>query len=163
MNELKARFDALPLRQQWLLIAAAILIGVYIAVGLIYRPLVAKRDLLLQQNAGAERTLQWMRGAIAEIKSLHGAGTTSALSSSGMTLSQLVESSAARHSIRVSRFQPSGDDEAQVWLDKVPFDATVMLLDQLENQYGLDVLSVAVNGANAPGLVNVRLRFKKGA
>jgi len=163
MNELKARFDELPLRQQWLLMAAAALVVLYIAVGLIYRPLVAKRDLLAQQNAGAERTLQWMRGAIAEIKSLHGAGAASAVSSSGMTLSQLVETSAARHSIRVSRFQPSGDDEAQVWLDKVPFDATVMLLDQLENQYGLDMLSVAINGAGAPGMVNVRLRFRKGA
>lgn len=163
MNELKARFDQLPLRQQWMLVIAAILIVVYIAVAVIYKPLVAKRDLLVQQNAGAERTLQWMRGAIAEIRSLRGAGNTSAVAGSGMTLSQLVESSAARHGLRVSRFQPSGDDEAQVWLDKVSFDSTVMLLDQLENQYGLDVLSVAVNSANAPGLVNVRLRFRKGA
>jgi len=163
MNELKARFDQLPLRQQWLLVAAAILIVVYIAVAVIYRPLVNKRDLLSQQNAGAERTLQWMRGAIAEIKSLRGAGNASAATTSGMTLSQLVESSAARHGLRVSRFQPAGDDEAQVWLDKVAFDSVVLLLDQLENQYGLDVLSVAINGANAPGLVNVRLRFRKGA
>jgi type II secretory pathway component PulM len=163
MNELKARFDQLPLRQQWLLVVAAILIAIYIAVAVVYRPLVAKRDLLAQQNAGAERTLQWIRGAITEIRSLRGSGSASAAAASGMTLSQLVESSAARHSLRVSRFQPSGDDEAQVWLDKVSFDAVVMLIDQLENQYGLDVLSVAVNGANAPGLVNVRLRFRKGA
>lgn len=163
MNELKARFDQLPLRQQWLLVVAAILIAIYIAVAVVYRPLVAKRDLLAQQNAGAERTLQWMRGAIAEIRSLRGSGNASAAATSGMTLSQLLESSAARHGLRVSRFQPSGDNEAQVWLDKVSFDAVVMLIDQLENQYGLDVLSVAVNGANAPGVVNVRLRFRKGA
>jgi type II secretory pathway component PulM len=163
MNELKARFDQLPQRQQWLVVIAAILVVVYIAVGLIYRPLAVKRDLLIQRNDGAERTLQWIRGAITEIKALRGSGNASAVAGSGMTLSQLVESSAARHGLRVTRFQPSGDDEAQVWLDKVSFDSTVMMIDQLENHYGLHVMSVAVSGANAPGLVNVRLRFRKGA
>src|SRR5262245_11196038 len=100
MNELKARFDELPLRQQWLLVVATILVVIYIAVAVVYRPLVAKRDLLVQQNSGAERTLQWMRGAIAEIRSLRGSGNAGAAAASGMTLSQLVETSAARHSLR---------------------------------------------------------------
>lgn len=163
MNELKARFDQLPLRQQWLLVVAAILVVVYIAVAVVYQPLVAKRNLLAQQNSGAEQTVQWMRGAIAEIRALRGAGNTNAAAASGMSLSQLVDSAAARHGLRVTRFQPAGDNEAQIWMDKVAFDSIVMMLDQLENQYGLDVLSVAVNGASAPGLVNVRLRLSKGA
>ena len=162
MNELKARFDQLPLRQQWLLVVAAILILIYIAVAIVYRPLVAKRDLLRQQNAGVEQTLQWIRGASAEIRRLRGTGAATAAGSNSMSLSQLMDTAAARNGLRITRFQPSGDDEAQVWLDKVSFDTVVLMLDQLENQNGLDVLSVAVNGANTPGLVNVRLRFKKG-
>lgn len=162
MNELKARFDQLPLRQQWLLVIAAILILVYVAVAVVYRPLVAKRDLLRQQNAGVEQTLQFVRGASTEIRRLRGSGAATAVATGGMSLSQLMDTAAARNGLRVTRFQPAGDDEAQVWLDKVSFDAVVLMLDQLENQNGLEVLSVAVNGANTPGLVNVRLRFKKG-
>jgi general secretion pathway protein M len=154
-------FNSLERREQWLVIVGGVCVTFYLLYLLILAPLNKKIELLEVRNQGASETLEWMKQSVAELNSLR--GSTKSTSTGGLELSKMVDQSAARHGVRVTRFQPSGDDEAQVWLDKAEFNKLVAWLDQMENAYGVSIKNISMNAGNNPGIVNVRVRFKKGA
>lgn len=153
-------FTALPRRQQWFVVSGAIVVVLYVLYMALWAPLGDKVDKLSMRNQGATANLQWLRESAAEVQQLRGSGGGSRQSQ--MSLSQMVDTSVARHGIRMSRFQPSGQTEAQVWLDTVEFNRLVAWLDQMENGYGVAIKNIAINAGNSDGMVNARVRFSKG-
>ena len=153
-------FTSLPRRQQWFAVVGAIVVVLYVLYMALWAPLATKVDKLTERNQGAAGNLAWLRESAAEVKQLRGSGGGSA--SSQMTLSQMVDASVARQGIRMSRFQPSGQTEAQVWFDKVEFNRLAAWLDQMENGYGVAIKNIAINAGNEEGMVNARVRFSKG-
>lgn len=153
-------FTALPRRQQWAVVIGGIVVVFYVLYMALWAPLGDKVDKLSMRNQGAVTNLQWLRESAEEVKQLRGSG--GGRSASQMSLSQMVDTSVARHGVRMSRFQPSGKTEAQVWLDKVEFNRLVAWLDQMENGYGVAIKNIAINAGNEEGMVNARVRFSKG-
>lgn len=154
-------FTDLPRRQQWFVVIGGTILVLYVLYMALWAPLGDKVDKLSMRNQGAVANLAWLRESAEEVKQLRGAGGGSRRESQ-MSLSQMVDTSVARQGIRMSRFQPSGTTEAQVWLDKVEFNRLVAWLDQMENGYGVTIKNIAINAGNSEGIVNARVRFSKG-
>ena len=157
---MKDWFDELERREQWIVIAGVTTVLLYVLYLSVLAPINDKVSTLQLRNKGAAETLQWIQQGAQEVKTLRGASRGPG---GGVSLSKLVDQSAAKFGIRVSRFQPSGKKEAQVWLEKADFNRIIAWLDQMENGYGIGVSNVSMNSANNPGTVNVRVRFRKGA
>lgn len=158
---MKEWFNELERREQWIVIAGAVTVLLYVLYMSVLAPINDKIATLQLRNKGAAETLQVIQQGAQEINALRGA--SSGGSGRGVSLSKMVDQSAAKFNIRVSRFQPSGNNEAQVWLEKVDFNQLIAWLDQMENGYGVAVSNVSMNSANNPGTVNARVRFRKGA
>lgn len=152
-------FNNLERREQWALVVGSALLLVYLFYLLVWSPLNSRIENLQQRNTAAADVLVYMQNGVQEIKQLRGGASTTRGGSGGQSLSQMVDQSAAQHGIRISRFQPSGNNEAQVWLENIPFNKLLAWLDQMENSYGVRVKNIAVNNASAVGIVNVRVRF----
>jgi len=156
--ELKEKFAALDKRDQIMLGVLALALALYILVGQLWLGIMDSRDLMAKRVAANDKLITWMQGSVNEIMSLKGGGSASA--ADRLSLSQLAQQAAKKSNLRMSRFQPKGD-EGQVWLDKVPFSDVLSFLVTLEQQYGVTVLSSSINTANQAGLVNARIKFQK--
>lgn len=148
-------FKAQTSRDQIAIVALAIAVVIYVLVGWIYQPLQAKQAQLTQANDVAAEDLRWMLGAAAKVKA---APAKQASSSSGGSLSQVIDASVRRAGLKMKRFQPSGDKQAQVWLENVPYSAAMTWLNELEVERGYRIDSASITAASQSGTVNVRIR-----
>ncbi len=71
------------------------------------------------------------------------------------SLSSVVNKSAGRHNITITRLQPQADD-LQVWIDEVPFSQLLGWLEFLANREGLLVKAIDLSKADEKGVVKVR-------
>ena len=157
ISEIKETIAALDKRDQIMLGVLVIALVLYVLVGQIWLGLKDDRDLLAQRVAANDKLITWMEPAVATINNFKGTGNRS---SKNLSLSQLAQQAAKSSNLTMSRFQPKGN-EAQVWLDKVPFEDVLSFLSTLEQQYSVNMQSVAINTANTPGVVNARVKFIK--
>lgn len=105
--------------------------------------------------------LAYMRGSAAQVLALRGQGGGGGGSlPAGASLAQVVNQAAGEAGLSLSRWQPEGEDKLQLWLDDADFDALVIWLGRLQNQYGVAVDSININQGEAPGRVKVRLGLK---
>ena len=160
MIALQQWFNRLARKEQALLLFLAAVLVLYLSYMLAYKPLVEQRDRYQQGNANDEQTLLWMQTAVAEIDSLRRGGKTAA-AGSNRSLAQLAEMAASRANIRISRFAPSSDNEAQIWFERVEFERLLDSLSALELDYAVHIESIAINAVNSPGLVNARLKVTR--
>ena len=148
-------FRAQTSRDQVAIVALAIAVVVYVLVGWIYQPLQAKQAQLTQANDVAAEDLRWMLSAAAKVK----ATPAKAVKASGSgSLSQVIDASVRRAGLKMKRFQPSGDKQAQVWLENVPYAAAMTWLNELEVERGYRIDSASITAASQSGTVNVRIR-----
>lgn len=146
-------------REQYMLMIGAIAIVFYVLYGVMYQGLVSARDESQKQNVEQQQTLEWMKGTVQTIGLLRRSGGTADVANK--SLSSLAEESAKIAQVRIARFQPNDDTEAQVWLEKEDFSNVLVFLTQLEIDYGLLLEDVAISSANTPGIVNLRLKFAR--
>lgn len=161
MNNLKEWFAGLPKREQYLLLFCAAVVLVYVIYIMGYQKLAKEKQRYQQLNQHSQETLLWVQQAVKEIQQSRSQGAGSAQQAASSSLAQIAEKAASRAGIRVNRFSPSGDNEAQVWFERVEFDKFLLCLSALELDYFVQVESLAVNSVNAPGLVNARLKITR--
>ncbi len=148
-------FKAQTSRDQIAIVALAIAVVIYVLVGWIYQPLQAKQAQLTQANVVAAEDLRWMLGAAAKVKM---APAKQASTRAGGSLSQVIDASVRRAGLKMKRFQPSGDKQAQVWLENVPYAAAMTWLNELEVERGYRIESASITAASQSGTVNLRIR-----
>lgn len=153
-------FRAQSSRDQIAMVALGIAIFLYVVVGMLYQPMQAKQQQLVVANQAASDDLQWMLSAAASVKAAPAKAVSNA--SSG-PLSQVIDASVRRAGLKMKRFQPSGDDQAQVWLENVAYGAAMTWLNELEVERGYRIDSASITAASQPGMVNVRIRVVTGA
>lgn len=155
---LQARWQQLSQRDQLLLALLAVVLVAYLVYQLAYRPLADARDRLAAQNAAAQTSLLSVRQLAAELARIDAEGGSQA-GVPDMSLPQLVDSTAAAHQLRMSRFQPSAAGDVQIRFDSVPFANLLRWLHQLEQESGVSIKDLSLTPGNAPGLVNASLRL----
>jgi len=159
---MKEWFNQLEKREQYILVTGVVAVVVYLFYGVLYTGVVNDRDTYTKRNVSDTKTLAWMTDTVQTIGKLRGtSGVSGDARLRSKSLSQLSEMGAKRSGIRIGRFQPKGETEAQVWFDDVEFDKLLDFLARLELDYGLSIVDLSVNNSNAPGLVNARLKFSK--
>ncbi|MCK5880611.1 MAG: type II secretion system protein M [Sinobacterium sp.] len=156
MNDIKAQIAALDKRDQIMLGVLAIACALYLLIGQIWLGIMDDRDMLARRVQANDSLIAWMTPAVATIKGKGGVSR----GGDNLSLSQLAQQAAKKSRIKMSRFQPKGN-EGQVWLDKVAFEDVLTFISTLEQQYGVNMLNVAINSANNPGVVNARIKFMK--
>ncbi len=151
-------FFALERREQWMLLLGSIALILYLFFVLLWRPLAADNTSLRERNAKATETLQWMHNSASFIKQQN--SNNSSTSSSAKTISQLLNASVSSNGLRFSRFQPRGNDKAQVWFENVSFSQLFMWLSELQKQ-NVMVSTVSVSSTSQDGLVSASLQLQK--
>jgi general secretion pathway protein M len=122
-----------------------------------WRPLAASNQQLADRNERAQETLQWMHNAAATVKSARKNGGKKA---SGVSLNQLLDTSVQKHQLKFSRFQPRGNNRAQVWFDGANFAKLFVWLDELDKQ-GVAASNVSITATREAGLVSATLQLQK--
>ncbi|HEY9033626.1 MAG TPA: type II secretion system protein M [Pseudomonadales bacterium] len=160
MMAIKEWFNSLPKRDQLMLMIGAAVVLVYLLYVLGWRGIADYRDSQLQRVQAAQATVSWMKDTVVRIQALKGSGSGNNVHA-GKSMAQLAEMAAGRASIRISRFAPSGNNDAQLWFERVEFDKLLDCISRLELEYGIVIDSIAINSANSPGLVNARLKITR--
>lgn len=156
---IKEWFKGLEKREQYMLLAGIVAVIFYLLYGVMYRGLVDARDDFRKDNITQQETLVWMKGAVQAIQAIK--QTTSRVDTTGKSLAELSEEAAKVADVRIGRFQPKNDHEAQVWLEQEKFNNVLAFLARLEVDYGVSLEDVSITSANTPGIVNLRLKFSK--
>lgn len=124
---------------------------------LIWRP-VNEDNAHLRERLEQSRTLaSWMAAASAEAQRLQ---ARSPRRETGRSVQQEVAEAAARLELPLERLETGSTGEARLWLDAVPFEELMTLVQQLSRQ-GLALRSATLRRSQEPGRVGARLRFAR--
>ncbi len=151
-------FHALERREQWMVLLGGIALVLYLFYIILWRPLSAENISLQKRNASASETLQWMRNSAAFIKQQQQSNAPSR--PTGQSLSQLLNASVASSGLRFSRFQPRGNDKAQVWFENASFAAVFLWLQDLSAQ-NVVVSNISISSTAQGGVVSASLQLQK--
>lgn len=149
---MKAWFQQLNTREQRLVLAMAAAIMVFLIYSLIWQPLNNNLAKTEQKIARQQELLSWVQENTARYQQ---AKKFSGAKRGGASLSSIVNSTARKADIAITRMQPQGDD-IQVWIDEVSFKHLLQWLEGLSNRNGLTVKAIDLDRAEKPGVVRVR-------
>lgn len=161
MNAIIAYWKGLSRREQRLMgVAGAVLIlgGLYWGV---VSPLQARAEQAQQRLVSERNLLVRVNGKKADIEMLRrqsgNRGQVTAL-----PLNQAVTTSVKRFDLEIVRLQPQ-QEELQVWLKPMPFNALISWLDFLSINHGISVKFIDIGKNSVDGMVDVkRLQLGRG-
>ena len=161
LQALRARFDELEQRQQYIVMAAIVVITLFLFMTIIYRPL--SSSLAAERAAYYSQTelRDWMQAQVNVLKS-QSSQSPSTSNRGNRTASVLINQTAAQNAIQISRSQPRSNNQYQIWLDKVAFNQLLVWLTDLQSEYGIHVHSINISKAEENGEVRVNLTFQDG-
>jgi len=149
-------------RERQLVIGAAVLLIVFMAYLLLWRPYGGKRLHDLQASVSEQRaTLAWMQQAAVRAQQLR--GNSAIVSSGGQSLMALIDQTAKGNdlSAAMKRVEPAGEHSVRVWIEQAPFDTLVTWLDILNRSHGVHVQTITMDReAAGPGRVNARITLE---
>ena len=157
MDNLKSIYLQLNEREQRLVIISAIFVLVAIFYWGIWSPLNTSIERGQTTVKNQTELLAWVqKNANRAVQLRNSGGNKTTFSGS---LPQVVNQSANRMKIAISRMQPQGD-ELQVWIDQAPFNDVLSWLQSLEKT-GVSILDIDIAESDLPGQVKIR-RLKLG-
>jgi general secretion pathway protein M len=157
VNKLIQTFHRLSEREQRLVMISAVVVIVGIFYWLIWAPLSQSVETDRKAVAAQQELLAWVQKNANRAAQLRGSAGKNAVFTG--SLPQIVNQTAARLNIAISRMQPQGD-ELQVWVDQAPFNDVLSWLQALE-KVGVEIKDIDIAEADLPGMVKIR-RLKLG-
>ena len=155
---MKAWWQQLHSREQHLVMAMAGVIGIFIFYSLVWQPLtqgVSQAEKKLQRQ---QILLEWVNENTTRYQQ---SAKNSGARNKG-SLTSIVNRTAKRNQIIITRMQPQADD-LQVWIDDVSFSQLLQWLEQLAANEGLNVKGIDLTRGEKSGTVRVRrLQLGKG-
>lgn len=161
---MRAWWEALAEQERRLILLGGGVLAVALLYALVWLPLAGQRDRLQEQLISQQEILDWMRANAAEVRALQ-AARPNVRPVSGQSLLGLVDQTArtAKLSDTVKRVQPDGSRAVRVWLEGASFDALSLWLGQLEQQHGIQILSLNIERHEGVGRVTARLTLESPA
>jgi general secretion pathway protein M len=157
VNKLIQTFHQLSQREQRLVMISAAVVVVGIFYWLIWSPINESLETDRKAVAAQQELLSWVQKNANRAAQLRGSAGKNAVFTG--SLPQIVNQTAARLKIAISRMQPQGD-ELQVWVDQAPFNDVLSWLQALE-KVGVEIKDIDIADADLPGMVKIR-RLKLG-
>jgi general secretion pathway protein M len=129
----------------------------------IFLPLFALYMMVTTVSEGLEKSTtklekqvelnEWAADQIAIIQQSKGGGANK---SSQGSITQLINASARKHGVTISRLQPQKTDTVRVGIEEVGFNKFIAWLTELENRHGIKVASIDFSRSDSAGRVKVR-------
>ncbi|MEM1404464.1 MAG: type II secretion system protein M [Pseudomonadota bacterium] len=154
---MKAWFLKFPLRDQIALLALAAAVSLYVIFMLMVIPLGSAREELARSNASTAEQLKRVDLMAAEIKALRGSGAASP-SSPNRNLTALLNGSANRYQLSITRLQPNSRGAVQLRFERAPLDQLLRWIHELETGESLLVEELSVSQTGNAGVVSASLR-----
>ncbi|NMP30423.1 type II secretion system protein M [Thalassotalea sp. M1531] len=149
---MKQWWQQLQQREQYLVIAMSLLVGIFVLHQAVWQPVISGLDRAEKKQKRTKELLSYVKESTAAIAA---SGKKTSRKINGGSLSSIVNRTAGQYQIAIARIQPQGD-AVQVWIDDVPFEQLLRLLDNLTVQQGLSVNNIDISIGNDPGVVKVR-------
>lgn len=155
MTAIKVWWGGLSAREQQLLGLGGLAVAAFLLYLLVWAPLAEQQQRLQRRVSGLQEDLQWVAGAVRQLRALPVAGPQAG---DGRSLLGVVDSSLRQLKLAegVRRVQPEGEGRVRVWLEGIGFDALLGWLEVLQDS-GIQVDSLAVDRRAEPGRVDGRV------
>ncbi len=122
----------------------------------VLRPTIAWRHEAAERHARALAGLTWMQANRRAVQVPAG----SAVAGEPGLLSA-VAAAARAHQVTLSRYQPESTGQVTVELQNQSFNAVIGWIEALHHRQGIEVTFLNLQRAEAPGVVNGRIRFRR--
>lgn len=154
---MKDWFLKFPLRDQvaLLLLGAALLL--YLVFMLMIKPLGEARVELANRNVATAEALQRVDGMVTQIRDLR-SSARGRNSSSTQNLTALLNQSAGRFELPISRLQPNSRGAVQVRFEAVSLESLLRWIHQLETADNIVVEELSMTQTSSAGIVGANLR-----
>lgn len=161
LEKWKDQFLALQSRERWLIACGAALVLLAALYVLAIAPLnraVAERSERIAQK---QSDLAWMRGVAGQVAA---AGRAAGPGGANESLIVIIANSANQNGIgdSLTGQTPTGNNSVRVRLENANFDAMVVWIGRLQQQYGITVESASIDRAANPGEVSANVNFVRG-
>lgn len=160
---MKDWWNNLQSREQNFVLAATIVVAIFLFYSIAWSPLNKARDDKKMQVENNQQLLSWMRNKSTEIKQLKLTNPNLLRSDSKRSLLAIVDSLANRLGLRsaIKQIQPDGPHGATVWIDEIDFDALSTMLGQLDKNSNVNVSEANITKLEKSGLVKARILLKR--
>ncbi len=149
---MKEKWQQLNKREQLLTACMAIFVVFFLLYSFIWQPMNEGITKTEKKLASQQELLLWLNEKTALLKQ---SGQNNKANRGNSSLSSIVNRTAPRNNIVITRTQPKGDD-IQVWIDQAVFSAFLKWLDQLAVVEGLQVKAIDLSNTEQAGVVKVR-------
>ncbi|MEE9494017.1 MAG: type II secretion system protein M [Gammaproteobacteria bacterium] len=155
---MKDWFKELEQRERMMVIAAAVFVALFLLYSLFLSPMLSKYQSLKENVVSQEENLQWMRTAVAEVRTLRGATASGGQGLGGRSLLSVVDESARSSGLgqQIKRIEPDGNKGVKIWFEQADFDKMIVWLGNLTRSYQIETSNVSIE-PQAPGSVNARI------
>jgi len=154
MKDIQQWWQTLVQRERIVVAVLMVIVVLLTFQALIWQPLYQGRDNARNSVDKQAELLSWMQQQAVNAKQLQ--SSSSRVRNSSQSISQRINTAAKRAKIEINRFQTSGDNKVQVWLDNADFSKSLLWLEALQKKYGVVVDSITVSETNKAGLVGIR-------
>ena len=154
ITELRTWYQSLQQREQRVLLAGAIALGVMLIYAGLLHPYFASKHALEQDVVDRQELLAWMRPAAAQIQAMRGQQPSDM--PAGQSLLAVVDKSAgdAGFGAALKQVQTGNDGSVRVQMQGAGFDSLVRWLGSLQQRYGITVRELTAQRSTAPGNVD---------
>lgn len=153
-------WQRLQVREQFLLLMAAGLLGGSLLYVLLWQPLADELLSQQQRYQVLQKNLSWMHEASQQVAKLRGARSQSSAFNGSLLvgLERLVQRHGIQNSIK--EMAPEGEHSVRLLLNPVKFDSVLKLLSELQ-QHGVKVNQLMLSPEKSPGMVAGRVTLVK--
>ena len=163
LEQLKQWFFSLPVKEQRMVSAAAVIIVVTLFYLIAWEPLHVGLATERQKQKSQQEILVWMQGAAAEVSKLRAAGSSGTIRDKNKPITLVIEKSINNAGLKtsVNKLESSGNNGARVTLKNASFNQVLIWLNTLSKHNGIQVVSANFERAANPGTADVRLTFER--
>lgn len=159
LRSARANYLNLSRRDQLAVQLLAVAVVGFLIYALVWRPVADYADAAEAAAEQEKAALVWMKENEAKARSI--ASTISSGPSAGLpqgqSLISVVGNSARNFDLELQRFEPRGEDQVNVWLDKVEFNQMMLWLETLREQSGIVVSQINVDRTDVSGQISARI------
>lgn len=158
-QNLRQQFDGLSAKDRFAVTLLAIFIALVLIVYVLLLPASRYADNAAQYQRDRAELLTWMQANEAAARMLPSHNRNTPKPATGQSILSLSAQTAQTHNISFQRFEPFAEDGLRIWLDNIDFNNLLAWLNQLQQQYGIDVLQASIDRGATSGKVNARLEL----
>lgn len=159
LRSARASYLNLSRRDQLALQLLSLALGCFLLYALVWKPVADYADAAESAAMAEKSSLVWMKSQEARARAIASSfnGDTGAGLPQGQSLISVIGNSARNFDLELQRFEPRGDDQVNVWLDKIEFNQMMLWLETLKEQSGISVAQITIDRADTSGQISARI------